>query len=282
MRILTIISFTVLTLMLSGCSAMFHNSGQKQTQSSSLVDFLYPNNKNSQRHRVGTAVVDLPVRIGLAFVPPKTRYRQTISQAEKSQLLQKVRKAFEHYPFISDIKVIPDTYLKAGGGFDTIDQVSRLYDLDLMALVSYDQLSTTRDNNAALLYLSIVGLYVIPGNSNSVQTFVDTAVFDIKSRKLVLRAPGVSKLGNISTAVGIQKNRSKLSIQGFNLAVNDMNKNLDLELQQLKQRVKSGKSATKVSYRDGYIATGGGGSLSIYWLLALGLFVVFRRQYGKI
>ncbi len=268
--------------MLSGCSAMFHNSGQKQTQSSSLVDFLYPNNKNSQRHRVGAAVVDLPVRIGLAFVPSKTRYRQTISQAEKTQLLQKVRKAFEHYPFISDIKVIPDAYLHSGGGFDTIDQVSRLYDLDLMALVSYDQLSTTRDNNAALLYLSIVGLYVIPGNSNSVQTFVDTAVFDIKSRQLLLRAPGVSKLENISTAVGIQKNRSKLSIQGFNLAVNDMNKNLDLELQQLKNRVKTGKSATKVNYRDGYTATGGGGSLSIYWIFALGILVAFRRQQDKV
>jgi rhombotail lipoprotein len=38
---------------------------------------------------------------------------------------------------------------------------------------------------------------------NSIQTFVDTSVFDIKSRKMLFRAPGLNKITKRSTAIGI-------------------------------------------------------------------------------
>ena len=61
-----------------------------------------------------------------------------------------------------------------------------------MALVSYDQVANTSEKTSSLLYWTIVGAYVVKGNKNDVQTFVDTAVFDMATRKLLFRAPGVS------------------------------------------------------------------------------------------
>ena len=122
------------------------------------------------------------------------------------------------YDYIDRIEVIPSSYLKGGQGFSTLEQVSRLYDVDIIALVSYDQVSQTLENNAAFLYLTIVGLYVIPGNENTVQTFVDTAVFDVKSRKMLFRAPGVNKVEQRSTAVGIDETLNEQSQGSFKLS----------------------------------------------------------------
>ena len=141
-----------------------------------------------------------------------------------------------------------------------------------MALVSYDQVSQSLENNAAFLYLTIVGLYVIPGNENSVQTFVDTAVFDVKSRKMLFRAPGIHKAEQRSTAIGIDEVAKEQSLASFNGAVDDMITNLDAELAQFKTRVKEEKVAN-VTHRNG---TGGS---SLFWLVAvLAGFAVHRRS----
>ena len=68
---------------------------------------------------------------------------------------------------------------------------------------------------------------------------------------MLFRAPGISKQGNISTAVGIDKARSRRSIKGFDAAVEDMTVNLDAELARFKTRVKEEKIA-KVQRREGY------------------------------
>jgi len=74
-----------------------------------------------------------------------------------------------------------------------------------MALVSYDHVTQSLENNAALLYWTIVGMYLTPGNENTIQTFVDTAVCDIKSKKMLFRAPGINKLEKRTSALGIDE-----------------------------------------------------------------------------
>ncbi|MEQ1704159.1 MAG: Ig-like domain repeat protein, partial [Ilumatobacteraceae bacterium] len=51
------------------------------------------------------------------------------------------------------------------------------YGLDVIALVSYDQVAHSAETTSSFLYWTIVGAYVVKGNKNDVQTFVDTAVF---------------------------------------------------------------------------------------------------------
>ena len=251
-------------MFLTSCSAIMSNNTGKKTQSSSLMDFLYPNKESRTEHKPEMPVLKLPVKVGLAFVPSKNWQRNGIHGKDQVELLEKVKKSFLKYDYIDRIEIIPSTYLNGGEGFSTLEQVGRLYDVDVMALVSYDQVTQSIENNAALLYWTIVGMYIIPGNENSIQTFVDTAVFDIKSKKMLFRAPGVNKLEKRTTAVGIDDTLAEKSLEGFDLAVTDMTKNLDDELSRFTTRVKEEKVA-RVEHREGY----SGGAMNFYFLAFL-------------
>lgn len=252
-------------LFLASCSSLVSHKTGKKTQSSSLMNFLYPKKKSRSEHKPELPILKLPVKVGLAFVPSQNWQRDGIHSKDQIELLEKVKKSFLKYDYIDRIEIIPSTYLKGGEGFSTLEQVARLYDVDVMALVSYDQVTQSLENNAALLYWTIVGMYVIPGNENSVQTFVDTAVFDVKSKKMLFRAPGINKISKRTTAIGIDKTLSEKSLEGFTLAVTDMTANLNAELGRFKARVKEEKVA-KIEHRKGY---SGGGSASFSLLILL-------------
>ncbi len=260
---------------LASCGSILSQNTGKKTQSSSLMDFLYPDETSRAEHTPEIPVLKLPVKVGLAFVPSKNWQRDGIHSKDQIELLEKVKKSFLKYDYIDRIEVIPSTYLQGGNGFTTLEQVARLYDVDVMALVSYDQVTQSLENNAALLYWTIVGMYIIPGNENSIQTFVDTAVFDIKSKKMLFRAPGINKLEKRTTAVGIDDTLSEKSIEGFGLAVADMTINLDVELARFKTRVKEEKIA-KVEHSKGYSS---GGSMSFYLLVFV--LVVLTRKFTR-
>jgi rhombotail lipoprotein len=240
------------------------------------MDFLYPNKEARAVHSAEVPLLTLPVKVGIAFVPSTGFQKEAVHSKDQYELLEKVKAAFVQYDYIDRIEVIPSTYLAGGDGFNTLEQVGRLYDVDVMALVSYDQVTQSVENNAALLYWTIVGMYVIPGNENTVQTFVDTAVFDIKSRKMLFRAPGISKLEKRTTAIGIDETLAEKSMQGFDLAVTDMTKNLDDELARFKVRVKEEKIA-KVEHSNNY----SGGAIDIQFGLLLLIMLFIRLRLSK-
>jgi rhombotail lipoprotein len=191
----------------------------------------------------------------------------------KAQLLEKTKAAFSGYDFISEIVVIPEAYLRAGGGWQSLEQVSRLYQTDVMALVSYDQVANTDDNKASLLYWTIVGAYVIEGTNQAVQTFVDTAVFDVPTHRLLFRAPGINRRESSSTLVNMQEELREAQTSSFNAAFDDMNRNLTAELGRFRERIKTERVAT-VTQR------GGGGAVGLDTILILsgaGLGAAARR-----
>lgn len=266
-----IVALTLVTAV--GCSSLFNSNANKQAISSSLMDFLYPDEGSRTEHVAEIPVLTLPVKVGLAFVPSKSWSANRVSSSQQIELLENVKKSFLQYDFINNIEIIPSDYLKGGQGFATLEQVSRLYDVDVMALVSYDQVTQSTEKKAALLYWTIVGMYVIPANENSVQTFVDTAVFDVKSKKMLFRAPGISKLEESSTAIKIDAILAEKSIEGFGLAVDDMNTNLDAELARFRTRVKE-ENVAQIQRREGY----GGGSTTWLTLSILALSIAARRR----
>lgn len=258
-------------LVLSGCT-LLGQTNYKHAKSSSLMNFLYPKKEQARVMQPATPVLNLPLKVGIAFVPNSGN---SIHPSLQIKLLEQVKQTFKGHQYIQNIEIIPDTYLKRVSGFDGLDQVSRLYDLDVMALVSYDQISSSSENKAAISYLTIVGMFFIPGNDNSTQTFVDTAVFDIKSRKLLFRAPGANKISDSSTMVNMSETRMKNENESFELAVQDMNRNLEIELSRFKERVKTEKVAT-IKHRKGY---SGGGSIGLW--LPLFLLVILRARKLK-
>ena len=165
----------LLLALLSGCASFWMGPGYEKTRegaSSSLVDFLYPEGEIPPAVDSNLPYLSLPIRVGIAFVP--TPGREDISAAEKLELTEHVADAFRDRDYVQSIETIPDAYMKSARGVNGLKQVAALYGVDIMALVSYDQMSFSGERDSALLYWTIVGALVVKGNTNEVQTMIDT------------------------------------------------------------------------------------------------------------
>ncbi len=263
----------VLVLMLSGCS------GYQTRNSSSIYDFLY--SEQEKTVSPSTPHINIPINIGVAFVPEKTIDSrnvnawnagslsgvQSLSRKFQLELLEDIASDFSKLDYIDSIKVIPSAYLKPRGGFTNLDQISTVYDVDLIALVSYDQVQFTDPSFLSLSYWTLIGAYFISGEKNDTSTMLDTAVYDIKSRKLLFRALGVSSVKGRSTPISVNEELREDSVKGFRLAAADMKKSLVIELQQFEKRLKEKPETVIVSRKEGY--TAGAGSMNLLWVLII-------------
>lgn len=217
------------------------------------------------------------VGVGLAFVPSHAVTTAGLSEARKHELLGRVSAAFAGRDFIRDIASVPDTYLRSRGGFQSVDQVARLYGLDVIALVSYDQVVHTEDTRASWTYSTIVGAFLVKGSKNDVQTFVDSAIFDVKTRALLFRAPGIDRVESTSTLINSPEETRKARERSFDSAMADMTQNLGKELESFRARIKADKSVT-VTQQPGTARNGGGAAgLEFLGLLAAGLWAAWPR-----
>ncbi len=249
-----------------GCQTQAHNT-------SSLVSFLYPDGRTPPPSNT-IPELHVPLRVGLAFLPSQASYGAApLDAAQKQDLLERIRQRFATRPFVSEIVVIPDYYLGNSRGFAGLEGVQRLYNIDLMALVSYDQVTHTDDNKLSLGYLTIVGAYILPGSSHDTATLVDLAVVDPATRSLVLRAGGTSNAHGSSTLVDIDRDARKASARGFDEATNQMIGNFDAALTRFQADVHDGKANVRVVARSGASGKGGGGAVGLVELSALTLLV---------
>jgi len=255
----------LIALSLAACASLF-GSSKREGVSSSLVDYLYPDGEKPPGQAGTVPNLELPLKIGLAFVPAQGR-DQALNEAERMQMLEKVKASFSGRDYIAEIAVIPEAYMRTGRGFAALEQTARLYDLDVMTLVSYDQVAHSAEKTSSFLYWTIVGAYVVKGNKNDVQTFVDTAVFDVATRKLLFRAPGVSETKSSSTLVDLERDLRVSQRKGFEEAMADMTVNLDRELALFKERIRTDGSV-RVTRSERY--SGGGGAAGAGFLLLLG------------
>lgn len=275
-----------LVILVTGCTTLWQDLGGKNPRkgvSSSLVDYLYPKGEEPPAQDKAVPNLNLPLKIGLAFVPSYDSDTPGLSEVRKMELLAKVKTSFEGRDFIHDIVVIPDTYLRSKKGFGTVDQVARLYGLDVIALVSYDQVVHSDDTKASILYWTIVGAYFVKGSKNDVQTFVDTAIFDVRTHKLLFRAPGIDTAEATSTLINSVEEVRKARENSFGNAMADMTQNLGKELDSFRERIKTDKTVT-ISKREGY--TGGGGALDLATMMLmlasyLAIRIVRSRKLGS-
>jgi rhombotail lipoprotein len=259
---------------LTACAGLF-GSSKREGVSSSLVDYLYPDGEKPPEQAANIPNLELPLKVGLAFVPAHGR-DQALSEADRVQLLDKVKAAFSGRDYIEEIAVIPEAYLRTGRGFSALEQTARLYDLDIIALVSYDQVAHSAERTSSFLYWTIVGAYVVKGNKNDVQTFVDTAVFDVATKKLLFRAPGVSETRSSSTLVDLDRDLRASQRKGFEQAMADMTVNLDKELGVFKERIRTDQSV-RVTHSERYRGGGGAAGLGFLALLTGALLLSMRR-----
>ena len=237
-------------VLLAGSSALFY-SPYSERNSSSMVKFLYPEGRQPENEITSLPSLELPLRIGIAFVPPESSYGYTVSHSEQVALLDMVKEQFRDEDYVESIEVLTSGYLQGMSGFQALEQVGALLDLDVFALVSWNQVVTSRDTPASLLYWTIIGAYTIPGTRNSVNTLLDVAVFDLRSRKLLLRAPGVSGATDTSTAINAGRVSEEIRTQSFESATTEMARNLAIEVERFGERVKE-EGVAEITYASNY------------------------------
>ena len=218
MRLRTMLCAGVMGLAVTSCAFLndatcFPRCESRTRASSSLVDFLYPGNGDPP---ATNAIPELhvPLRVGLAFLPSGESV-DSLDAAHKEQLLDEIRQRFVDRKFIREIVIVPDYYLAGRHGYDGLEGVQRLYGLDLMAVVSYDQTTHEDESAWSLGYLTIVGAYVLKGNHHDVSTLVDLAVVDPRTRSVVLRAGGVDVRHNNTTLIDAARDtRTAMALVG--------------------------------------------------------------------
>ena len=259
---------------LSGCATWFDH--KSRTQRGTVVEYLYP---KGDKPILAPTVPELrlPLRVGIAFVPGE-RFGD-LSEAERDQLLNRIKSAFANRPYISAIEVIPSAYLRAGGGFDNLEQAARMFNVDVVTLLSYDQVQFNDSNRLSLLYWTIVGAYLINGDQYDVNTLVDASVFDVKSRNLLFRAPGTSQIKGSSPMVKFSEASRAARSEGFSQAIDSLIPQLDKQLETFKVRVKEEKVA-RIVEKPGYSGSrrGGDSGLAGLGLIGVAALLALARQ----
>ncbi|HEY8052024.1 MAG: rhombotarget lipoprotein [Steroidobacterales bacterium] len=267
MRKCLMICIALIGAALAGCATApfcYPSCGATRHNSSSLVEFLYPRGELPPAQN-SVPELHVPLRVGLAFLPAQGGAGP--DAALKEALLERVRQRFSDRKFVSEIVVIPDYYLGRQSGFAGLEGVQRLYSVDLMALVSYDQVTHADDNGWSLGYLTIVGAYVLKGSRYDVATLVDLAVVDPATRSLVLRAGGVDTRHGNTTLIAEQRDSRDAGTAGFSAASDAMLQHFDVALSDFEAQVRAGRANVHVVHKDG--RAGGGGAFTWPWLLAL-------------
>ncbi|MFT6139862.1 MAG: rhombotail lipoprotein [Psychromonas sp.] len=273
---------------MTGCA------GQQTSTKSSVVDYLYPKELTIVA-QPSIPTLNIPIKVGIAFVPeqsPRSRGiniwsgvvgGSVLTEANKTNLLKKVADNFKKHDFVSDIEVIPSAYLTAGGGFTNLAQIKTMYGIDVIALVSYDQVQFTDQGLLSLTYWTLVGAYIVSGEKNDTSTLLDTAVYDIQSKSMLFRAPGTSNVKGRSTPINLSEELRRDSIKSFEDATINMVANLTVQLENFKDKIKQNPEQVNLVHREGYSGGGAMGPFEtvIMMLLAAVLYSVRRMKSNR-
>ena len=270
----------VLALVSAGCA-----TGPNR-HATSVVDYLYPD-KRDVAVEASVPLLSLPLRVGIAFVPSSANdwraASDNIAEVDRLRLMREMSEGFKALPFVKSIDIIPSSYLMPRGGFANLDQIQSMFGVDVVALVSYDQVQFNDQSRLSLTYLTVVGAYLVNGEKNETRTLMDAVVYDIKSRKMLFRAPGVSSVKGTAAPINLSEELRKDSQKGFELAAVDLKTNLTQQLEQFKTKVKDSPADFQVVKRPEYKGGSGGsgsGAVEPYFvaLLVVLAAVALRRR----
>ncbi len=262
-------------------AALSSSCAETRSTRTSVMDYLYPKDDTGPQPDATDSRLQLPLRIGIAFVPAGNRSHRCwqgheIGGLEQDRMLAVVERAFTGHEWVKHIDIIPSLYLTPDGGFDELEQIGRLYGIDVIALVSVDQIQHNQPTPASIAYLSIVGSFIIPAQHVGTATLIDAAVFDVRTRQFLLRAPGRDRDWTLSTLVAEDSVERHASEQSMTAAMADLALNLQPAIDGLAEKVRSGaRDDVDIIARDGRSFRAGGalglGEAGAIALIALAL-----------
>jgi rhombotail lipoprotein len=191
----------------------------------------------------------VPARIALAFVP-EANARVTSSEgmaswatgplpeAFKAKVLEHLADAFRKESFISGVEVVPSFYLDGRTAPEIVASVRATFDVEAVALVTYDLQHFHRINGWSLTYVALVPMMFVPGNELSSHLYLDTAVYWTNGA-LLFRAAGSAGNEEAFALPYHDENAQFQTERCFAGAYADLVPKLRLELERFAQRIKA-------------------------------------------
>lgn len=196
------------------------------------------------------ARLQLPLRLGIAFVPADPTQVKgeaapaspvgALAPGQEQELHQQVVRVFEQKPWAQSFKVIPSLYLAKGGGFEDLERVARSFGVDVVALVSVDQVQFSSPRWYAWTYWTLVGAYMVKGDKNDTTSMVDAAVYHVPSHTFLFRAGGVGTAKGSSTWSGREEAFRQQARESLALAMTQLSTSLDQGVATFKQDLMKG------------------------------------------
>ncbi|MEP6959458.1 MAG: rhombotarget lipoprotein [Nitrospirota bacterium] len=228
---------------LSGCG---HYTTQR---TSNILTYLYPGETqpvevSKDISKTSLPNIPLPITLGIAFVPESRTITsggdtkiEPLTEKFKMEVMRELTAQLRQYSFLAKVEEIPSTYLKIGGSFANLDQIHTMTGVDVIGLVSYDQVQFTDRGLVSLLYWTGIGWYFVPGEKNDTNTMMDAALYHIPTRKPLLRATGQSGVYRYSTPMNQSQNLRDDSEVGFKAAVHMLAATFKEQLDLLKPKL---------------------------------------------
>ena len=259
----------LVVILLSSCS-MFGHEKVRHSRTTSLVNFLYPDGKIPDD--LSAPILRLPLRVGLAYIPSIDN-NSHIEPRLKLELLNAIKQQFEGRRYIQNIEIIPEMYISNRQNANQLQQIQQLYQLDVIALVSYDQIVNRKENLLAITYLTIVGNYISPGSHFNVSTLLDMALIDLNSQRLLFRAAGSHGSKGTTAEAYTRHQYDQHQNEDFAVAMDKLRTQLSFELQSFEQRLraKDPNDEIQVEAKKGYEM-----AIDSQLLLLLILLVLFK------
>lgn len=237
--------FTFLALMATGCGIP-----ETVQRRSSLSAYLGATPALPASPAAGPLKLQLPLRLGIAFVPADPTQVKAdalpasalgaLAPGQEQELHQRVASVFEKKPWAQSFKVIPSLYLAKGGGFEDLERVARSFGVDIVALVSVDQVQFSNPRWYAWTYWTVVGAYMVKGDKNDTTSMVDAAVYHVPSRTFLFRAGGVGTAKGSATWSQREASFRQQGRESLAAAMTDLSASLDQGIATFKQDLLNG------------------------------------------
>ena len=284
-----IMSLVALTAVLAaGCGGM---GGGQHRRSANLSAFIYPAG-SPKPDAAPVSALPVPLRVGMAFVPvdgcstnnsfayasagpnyanastgcrdPNPNYayppNRLISENEHLELMKQICGGLGQYPALKSAELVSSDYVVARGGFDNLDRLRSLYGLDVIILLSYDQVQFTDEGMLTLSYWTIVGAYMVPGEKIDTRTVMEAAAYDIANRRLLFRASGEGRIKGSSTPINLSEQLRVESNKSFQMAAARLAAALSREVEAFAKKLGAGTAGFKTERRAGCVGGPFGGS----------------------
>jgi rhombotail lipoprotein len=110
---------------------------------------------------------------------------------------------------------------------------------------------------------------------------MDAAVYDIASRKLLFRAPGIGNIKGSATPINLSEQLRGDSKKGFEQAATNLVANLQVQLAEFKQEVTNSPAEYKIEYKPGYTGGSAFGGMETIFVAGLGACFLWTRRSRK-